>query len=82
MHKAEADIRLGCTDCHGGNASVLLATGLSPESAAYGEARDNAHVLPRYPKTWHYPSSANPKRSYSLLNKEAPEFIRFVNPSD
>ncbi len=27
-------------------------------------------------------SSANPQRSYALLAKEAPEFIRFVNPSD
>ena len=27
-------------------------------------------------------SPANPKRSYTLLNKESPEFIRFVNPSD
>ena len=34
------------------------------------------------PETWHYPSSANPKQSYTLLNKESPEFIRFVNPSD
>ena len=27
-------------------------------------------------------SSANPKESYTLLNREAPEFVRFVNPSD
>src|SRR3546814_12904250 len=45
-------------------------------------ARDKAHVLPRYPESWHYPSSANPKRTYTLLNREAPEFVRFVNPSD
>ena len=50
-----------------------------PEFAA---VRDRAHVLPRYPETWHYPRSANPERTYTLLNKEAPEFIRFVNPSD
>ena len=25
--------------------------------------------------------SANPKRSYALLNREAPEFVRFVNPT-
>ena len=43
---------------------------------------EQAHVLPRYPHTWHYPSSANPERSYTLLNREAPEFTRFVNPSD
>src|SRR5690606_30244043 len=39
-------------------------------------------VLPTYPASWHYPSSANPERSYALLNREAPEFVRFVNPSD
>jgi len=48
----------------------------------YLAAMEKAHVLPRYPKAWHYPSSANPERSYVLLNREAPEFVRFVNPSD
>ena len=33
-------------------------------------------------RAWHFPSSANPKQSYTLLNREAPEFVRFVNPSD
>jgi len=41
-----------------------------------------AHVLPRYPASWHYPSSANPARTYTLLNRESPEFVRFINPSD
>ncbi len=50
--------------------------------ASYDAARDQAHVQPLYPETWHYPSSANPERSYTLLNRESPEFIRFVNPSD
>src|SRR3546814_15010621 len=40
-----------------------------------------AHPQPTLPGAWH-DSSANPERSYTLLNKEAPEFIRFVNPSD
>ena len=34
------------------------------------------------PESWHYPSSANPERSYTLLNRESPEFTRFINPSD
>jgi hypothetical protein len=34
------------------------------------------------PKTWHFPSAANPKQSYTLLNKESPAYVRFVNPSD
>src|SRR5690606_10335000 len=48
----------------------------------YARLRDEAHVLPRYPESWHFPSSANPERTYTLLNRESPEFIRFVNPSD
>ena len=81
MHNPAADIRLGCTDCHGGDASIT-ATGLSADDALYAARRDEAHVLPKYPESWRYPSSANPKRTYTLLNSESPEFIRFVNPSD
>ena len=39
-------------------------------------------MLPRYPVAWNYPSSANPPDSYTLLNREAPEYVRFVNPGD
>ena len=39
-------------------------------------------MLPRFPEAWHYPSSANPERTYTLLNRESPEFVRFINPSD
>ncbi|GJL91849.1 hypothetical protein [Hyphococcus sp.] len=81
MHNPTADLRIGCTDCHGGNPSVMAA-GLTIHTEAYDDARDRAHVLPRYPETWHFPHSANPKHSYALLNKESPEFVRFVNPSD
>lgn len=81
MHRSPAVV-LGCTDCHGGNAAVSLAAGLKKGDAAYAALRDRAHVLPTYPHAWHFPHSANPKRSYTLLNKESPEFIRFVNPSD
>ena len=41
---------------------------------------DQAHVQPRFPEAWR--TSANPVRSYTLLNHESPEFIRFVNPGD
>ena len=81
MHP-EGNVVLGCTDCHGGDASVHVGKGLDAKSKAYAQARDRAHVLPLYPKTWGYPSSANPKQSYTLLNKESPEFVRFKNPSD
>src|SRR5262249_32096677 len=59
-------VKLGCTDCHGGD----------PNSAI----KEVAHVRPCVPQGW--PTSANPVRSYTLLNHESPEFIRFVNPGD
>jgi outer membrane protein OmpA-like peptidoglycan-associated protein len=81
MHP-NAAVNLGCTDCHGGNAQVSLTAGLPPGSSGYRRIEEAAHVLPRYPSAWHYPSSANPQRTYTLLNREAPEFVRFINPSD
>jgi hypothetical protein len=81
MHATPA-VMLGCTDCHGGNAGVTGDPSHGFNDPAYVAARDRAHVLPRFPRSWNYPDSANPKRSYTLLNREAPEFIRFVNPGD
>lgn len=81
MHATEA-VRLGCVDCHGGNASVRGNPELDFDHPDYVAARNAAHVLPTLPESWHFPSSANPERSYTLLNRESPEFVRFVNPSD
>lgn len=39
-----------------------------------------AHVQPSHPDAWK--SSANPERSYTLLNQENIDYIRFVNPGD
>src|SRR4051812_36342987 len=63
---ARDTVRLGCVDCHGGD----------PTSG--DKAR--AHVWPRHPDAWR--TSANPVRTYTLLNHESPEFVRFVNPGD
>src|SRR3546814_11347565 len=81
MHATPA-VRLGCTDCHGGDTSVIGNPDLPHDHPDYVAARDRAHVLPRYPESWHWPSSANPKRTYTLLNRAAPEFVRFISPSD
>src|SRR5215471_12578118 len=59
-------VRLGCCDCHGGDPSATT--------------KECAHVRPMFPDAW--PSSANPVRTYTLLNHESPAFIRFVNPGD
>jgi hypothetical protein len=79
MHQ-NPGVVLGCADCHGGDARVTLASAVKREDAAYREALSRAHVLPREPRSW--PTSANPERSYTLLNRESPEFVRFVNPGD
>jgi hypothetical protein len=79
MHSSPA-VKLGCTDCHGGDASVAIANGTAKGTPTYDDAIERAHVLPRFPSRW--PSSANPERTYTLLNEESPEYVRFVNPSD
>jgi len=82
MHRNPAVV-LGCVDCHGGDAAVMKPAGFDDKKApAYFAAQEKAHVLPRYPGGWHYPHSANPEHAFSLLNREAPEYVRFVNPSD
>jgi hypothetical protein len=81
MHTSPGVI-LGCADCHGGNPAAALPPGTPPDSPEYRRVMDAAHVQPRFPKDWNWPSSAKPARTYTLLNKESPEFVRFVNPSD
>ncbi|QLC26763.1 hypothetical protein HFP57_02295 [Parasphingopyxis algicola] len=82
MHASPA-VTLGCADCHGGNPNVALTnTDLDFDDPAYLDIQNRAHVLPLYPESWHWPSSANSNRTYTLLNRESPEYIRFVNPSD
>lgn len=81
MHFSEG-VKLGCVDCHGGNATVVRNEADQPASKAFQAALDKAHVQPLYPDAWQYPKSANPERTYTLLNQESPEYIRFVNPSD
>ncbi len=87
MHQSRA-VRLGCVDCHGGDADVQRPPGTEKGDQAYRQAENKAHVQPRYPKAWNRSDdpkksySANPVRSYTLLNREDPAFIRFVNPGD
>ncbi len=59
-------IQIGCVDCHGGNPTTTDIK--------------TAHVWPLFGPAWK--DSANPVRSYTLLNHESPDFIRFMNPGD
>ncbi len=81
MHQ-NPGIVLGCTDCHGGNANAFLPAGTKRNDAQYLVTLRQAHVLPRNLKAWNWPDSANPEHSFTLLNHESPEFIRFFNPGD
>ena len=72
MHVKET-VHIGCTDCHGSNGHKEY-----PEP---GSTRTCPAAPPsRNPNVWR--SSANPVRSYTVLNHENPDFIRFVNPGD
>ena len=81
MH-ANPGVVLGCTDCHGGDAQVQRPAAAQRPDKPYADAMRLAHVLPRFPQQWSYPSSRNPPGSYTRLNKESPQFIRFMNPGD
>jgi hypothetical protein len=81
MHRQEGVI-LGCTDCHGGDAQVQRVGDFPADSAPYLDLLSRAHVLPTRPKSWNWPASNTPPHSYTLLNHERPEFVRFVNPGD
>ena len=81
MHVSPA-VQLGCIDCHGGDATVAKEASMEIGSAEYQQVIANAHPIPHYKETWNFPSSANPKQSYSLLNRENPEYVRFANPAD
>jgi len=85
MHTSPA-VKLGCTDCHGGDATAQLPAGAREGSGEYDEAKTRAHVAPRFPERWAGEngrrSAANPERTYTLLNRESPEFVRFINPGD
>jgi hypothetical protein len=58
--------RVSCVNCHGGN--------------GHATTKEQAHPKPRHPEAW--PTAANPRSSFTLLNNESLEWIRFENPGD
>jgi hypothetical protein len=79
MHPTKTVV-LGCTDCHGGDASVSTPSGLAANSAEYKSAKEKAHVLPRDPSFKN--RSALPERTFTTWLKESYEYVKFVNPGD
>ena len=77
MH-ATGTVHVTCVECHGGNPQIAKAG--EPGSAAYNEAKKNAHPKPKMPAMWK--SSANPVRAYADWLKESADYIQFVNPGD
>jgi hypothetical protein len=73
-------VRLACIDCHGGNSTVSVASGLALDSPEYQEAKTKAHpksALPEFART-----SANLVRPATKWLKENYDYIRFINPGD
>ena len=79
MHPTKT-VHLGCTDCHGGNASISLTAGSAANSPEYNSAKEKAHVQPRDARFKKL--SALPERAYTLWLKESAEYVKFVNPGD
>src|SRR5580692_6427497 len=79
MH-ATGTLRLGCTDCHGGNADARVAPRTASTSPEYEQTKRKAHPQPRDPQL--ADRSANPERMYTEWLKESAEYVRFVNPGD
>jgi hypothetical protein len=77
MH-VSTSVRLGCTDCHGGDSSVKVAG--TPGSGEYKAAQQKAHVQPANREIWK--TSANPERAYTAILDEDLAFVRFINPGD
>ncbi len=79
MH-ATGTVRLGCTDCHGGNAEIRINAGTAQNSAEYQQAKQQAHPQPRFGDLRN--RAANPERLYTRWFQEDWNYIRFVNPGD
>ena len=79
MH-ATNTVFLGCTDCHGGNSSVSVASGIAASSLEYSAAKEKAHVQPRDTAFKNRGTSA--ERAYAKWLKESYEYVKFASPGD
>ncbi|HEY0704130.1 MAG TPA: hypothetical protein VGD60_15275 [Candidatus Acidoferrales bacterium] len=79
MHPTRT-VRLACTDCHGGDTSVVAQTGADPKTPEYEQLKKRAHPQPNDPALAN--TSANPQRLYTKWLRESYEYVKFVNPGD
>ena len=79
MHPTRT-VRLGCTDCHGGDPTASVAPGAAKGSAEYEQVKNKAHVQPRDPEFAQ--GAGRVEEAYTKWLRESYEFIRFANPGD
>src|ERR1700678_3021625 len=79
MHPTRT-VRLACTDCHGGDITVVAQVGANPKSAEYEQLKKRAHPQPNDPALAN--TSANPPRLYTKWLRESYEYVKFVNAGD
>ena len=79
MHPTRT-VRLGCVDCHGGDATASVPSGTPKDSAAYQQAKKQAHPQPRDSEFSR--GFAKVQRPNTKWLKESYEYVRFVNPGD
>src|ERR1700680_3330893 len=79
MHPTKT-VQLGCTDCHGGNPSIVISPGTASNSPQYNTAKQKAHIQPRDASL--RDRSALPERVFTGWLRESAEYIRFRNPGD
>jgi len=79
MHTTDT-VRLGCVDCHGGDANIAITPGTPAKSAEYDQAKKTAHPRSRIEEFAR--TSANPVGAYAKWLKEDPKYIAFINPGD
>ena len=77
MHPTRT-VHIGCTDCHGGNASISIAQGTGTHSSEYNSAKERAHIQPH--DAVFRNRSALPERAYTKWLAESADYVKFVNP--
>ena len=79
MHPTKT-VQLACTDCHGGDSSAIVASGVATSSIAYNAIKEKAHVHPKNLALKN--RAAVPERVFTAWLNESYEYIKFVNPGD